>query len=291
MLPDSKSQDMILDKAELKKELLNIYYSVEGNVISGSTALGGCEGLVMYDEPLIGISSADDEIYRSFKDPGVIGELFLLPEEWMPEAKTVISFFLPFSERVRSSNRNEAESTSNEWLHARIEGQSFLERFLDALCRYFENTGIKACAPSIDSRLSVKRTRLPADDPEGIHYSSSWSERHVAYASGLGTFSLSRSLITEKGAAGRYGSIIISAEMVPDERTYSGLSDYCIMCGACIRRCPVGAISMEGGKNQKICSRWVDFTKEKYAPRYGCGKCQTGTPCESRIPAGYKKGD
>ena len=28
----------------------------------------------------------------------------------------------------------------------------------------------------------------------------------------------------------------------------------------------------------------LEETKKKYAPRYGCGKCQTKVPCESRIP-------
>jgi len=35
---------------------------------------------------------------------------------------------------------------------------------------------------------------------------SSWSERHAAYAAGLGTFSLNDALITPKGIAHRLGS-------------------------------------------------------------------------------------
>ena len=36
---------------------------------------------------------------------------------------------------------------------------------------------------------------------------STWSERHVAYVSGLGTFGLSGGLITAKGQAVRLGSV------------------------------------------------------------------------------------
>ena len=44
----------------------------------------------------------------------------------------------------------------------------------------------------------------------------------------------------------------------------------------------------ERGKNHSICSKFCDKTAEKYKPRYGCGKCQVGVPCESRIPIQYK---
>ncbi len=56
------------------------------------------------------------------------------------------------------------------------------------------------------------------------------------------------------------------------------------MCGTCISRCPAGAISLEGGKNQIKCKEWMDLMKARWSPRYGCGKCQVGVPCESRIP-------
>jgi epoxyqueuosine reductase len=39
-------------------------------------------------------------------------------------------------------------------------------------------------------------------------YASSWSERHAAYAAGLGTFGLCDGLITARGKAVRFGSII-----------------------------------------------------------------------------------
>ena len=115
-------------------------------------------------------------------------------------------------------------------------------------------------------------------------YSSNWSERHAAYVCGLGTFSLTRAIITQKGTAGRLGSIITDLELEPDPRPYTGLYDYCTRCGACIRRCPVQAISLEGGKLQDPCNQRSAMLRERYAPRYGCGKCQTGIPCQSRIP-------
>ena len=273
-----------MDKKAIIRDMTEQFRTCEGNVIPAGTALEGCEGLVMFDEPIFGVSAADDAIYETFKRREVVGENFLLPREWLPNAKSVISFFLPFTERVRRSNRGDPENTSPEWLHARIEGQAFINAYTDTLKAYFAGLGVDACVPATDSRFAVRKTTLPPGDHEAVHYASNWSERHVAYASGLGTFCLTRGLISEKGVAGRYASIIISEEIEPGKRPYTGVYDYCIRCGACVRRCPAGAISLEHGKDQQKCSRWMDLTGRKYAPRYGCGKCQTGVPCEGRIP-------
>ena len=55
------------------------------------------------------------------------------------------------------------------------------------------------------------------------------------------------------------------------------------MCGACMR-CPGGAITLEEGKSHTACSAYVNKMREKYAPRFGCGKCQVKVPCERGIP-------
>ena len=117
----------------------------------------------------------------------------------------------------------------------------------------------------------------------GLHIASDWSERHAAYAAGLGTFGLTRALITEKGIAGRFGSLLISLKLEPDERPYTGLQDYCIRCGACIKRCPVHAISLERGKDQFLCALRVVPSKKITKPCYGCGKCQVEANCPIKI--------
>ncbi len=273
-----------MEKKQIIDDMLEQFRACDGNVIEGKAALEGCDGLIMFDEPVFGISAVDDDIYKTFKKPEVIGDNFMLPEEWLPEAKSIISFFLPFTERVRSSNRRDPENTSPEWLHARIEGQAFMNAYTEKLKAYFAGRGVRSCVPATDSRFAVRSAVLPPENHKAMHIASNWSERHIAYASGLGTFCLTRGLISERGVAGRYGSIIVSEEITPDKRPYTGVYDYCIMCGACVKRCPAGAISLEYGKNQLKCKQWMDMTEKKYAPRYGCGKCQVGVPCESRIP-------
>ena len=136
-------------------------------------------------------------------------------------------------------------------------------------------------SPSIDKSFWSKQK---LDDENQLSFTSNWPERHVAFVCGLGTFGLSKGLITSKGMAGRFGSIVTELEIIPNKREYEGIYEYCTECGACIKKCPVNAITFENGKDHQICCEFVDLTKNKYKPRYGCGKCQVSVPCESRIP-------
>lgn len=62
-------------------------------------------GLPLFDPPLLGISAAHDPLYATLKAPEAIGPWFLSPEEWLPGAASVLSFFFPFSQAVIQSNR------------------------------------------------------------------------------------------------------------------------------------------------------------------------------------------
>jgi epoxyqueuosine reductase QueG len=221
----------------------------------------------IYDEPLFGFASAGDPLFTKLKEPAVIGPQHLLPQEWLPGAMTVISYFLPFSDQVRRTNRI-AGLPSKEWLYARIEGEVFNNALRQRLVDQSIEAGGQAVNPIFDSRFTIVDRR------------SNWSERHAAFIAGLGTFGLSKSLLTEKGCAGRYGSIITTLEFPARERPYQDIYQYCTFCGECIPRCPSGAIKA-AGKDTFVCSEYIDNeVKPKFASRYGCGKCQTAVPCE-----------
>lgn len=228
-------------------------------------------GLQIFETPLVGVAAADDPLFASLKEPTAVGSHHLTPSEWLPAARSVISYFLPFTQAVRQANRGPGDPAT-EWLYGRIEGQVFN----NALSRFLVDTlaaaGYAAVAPAQDSRFVVSERR------------SNWSERHVAFIAGLGTLSLNCSIITAKGAAGRLGSVITSQNLEPTPRAYKETQEYCSRCGACIRRCPPRAID-KNGKSHPLCSDYLDGVKTRYHPRYGCGKCQTGVPCEDRIPA------
>lgn len=237
------------------------------NPLNKVEALGN---LRIFGEPLVGIAAADDQLFARLKEPDAVGPHHMSPKEWLPEGQAVISYFLPFTKEVREANRKPG-LPAREWLHGRIEGEELNNLLRPFLLTLFKNDGYDALCPVLDKRFSVVSRR------------SNWSERHVAYIAGLGTFSLSRSLITKAGSAGRLGSIVVSASIEPTSRYYDGVDDNCTRCGACIYRCPPLAIA-EAGKDNGICGEYLDRVLALYKPRYGCGKCQTGVPCEDKIP-------
>ncbi|MDW7711768.1 MAG: hypothetical protein SCH98_14985, partial [Deferrisomatales bacterium] len=149
---------------------------------------------------------------------------------------------------------------------------------------------------AVAPQLSPKWRMLP-ETPVGI--ASNWSERHAAYAAGLGTFSLNDALITPKGIAHRVGSVVTDLVVPPSARPYPERRHNCLFfregtCGTCVTRCPAGALS-EAGHDKAKCRQYVYGTVMEElgtalgVPEAGCGLCQTAVPCESRIPKG--KGD
>jgi len=271
-----------MDKNKLIEMASSFVETSDANYITNEMALSkNVSGLKMFEAPIFAFGEAEDDYFRKLKDKNVIGDHFLLPQEWLREAKTVISFFLPFTTEVKKGNIKDLIWPSNEWLHARYEGQSFINKFCQYLSSELTRTGNKSVVPSLDDRFWSK-----TGDNSHIDnlYTSNWSERHVAFVCGLGTFGLSKGLITSKGIAGRFGSIVTELYVSPDKREYGSIYEYCSMCGECGEKCPVRAISIEEGKNNKLCAAFLDETVEKFRPRYGCGKCQVGVPCESFIP-------
>jgi len=259
----------------------------EGNYITEKDALTPeLAGMKIFDTPLLCVGDAEDPMFRKLQEPQAVGPHFRLPQEWLPGAKSVISIFLPFTDVVKNSNSPEFPDPSSEWLHGRIEGQ----KFINELCRYMkdelEKGGEQAVIPILMEEfwaVEAPGTSSKAPVPE-LKFTSNWSERHVAFVCGLGTFCLSKGLITEKGVCGRFASIVTTAELPVTKRIYKEVYEYCNMCGACIRHCPAEAISLENGKDHEKCRAYVDKMKVRYAPRYGCGKCQIAVPCMSRIP-------
>lgn len=267
----------MMNKSEIEEKVMLAFENCAGNIISEKDAITPeVAGLQMFEAPLVGIGAAEDALYETLKQEGVVGPWHMSPAEWLPGAKTVISLFFPFTEEVKKSNRESVGKPSTAWLYGRVEGQQYLNQYIKKLSELLEEQGIKTCVPGQDERFHQVQ--------EGSIFGSNWSERHTAYICGLGTFGLSKGIITEKGMAGRLASVIIDREMIPDERKYTGIYDYCTNCGACVRRCPAEAISLEEGKDHVKCNECLKASKEAFAPRYGCGLCQTKVPCESRIP-------
>lgn len=270
-----------MDKQSLIRMAQDFVEDSEDNYISKEIAISGdVVGMRIFEAPLVAFGATGDEYFTKLKQPAAIGEHFMTPKEWLPQARTVISFFLPFTAAVKMGNRKEKSWPAAEWLHGRIEGQAFVNKLSLYLKTALIDEGYDSLVPALDQRFwsNAGGTQHEAG------FTSNWSERHVAFVCGLGTFGLSKGLITPKGVAGRFGSIITELYLPPDSREYENIYEYCSMCGKCVKNCPARAITMEKGKDHKPCAAFLEQTRARFAPRYGCGKCQVGVPCESRIP-------
>ncbi len=248
-----------------------------------------------WESPLLGVSRGDDPLYAEFQE--TIGRFHRTPLEafraGFPDLDcgasdlAVVVWALPQTAATRHDHRACASLPSRRWSLARHYGEVVNDRIRDRLVRALADAGYPAVAP----------VRLPAwrrEVSERFGIASRWSERHAAYASGLGTFGLCDGLITERGKAVRFGSVVAVLDIAATPRPYESRTEYCLHfsgkgCDACIRRCPAGAISAEG-HDKKRCFAYIRQTTmpavegEIGIPVSSCGLCQTGVPCESRRP-------
>ncbi|MBI2858816.1 MAG: hypothetical protein HYX90_07040 [Chloroflexi bacterium] len=188
------------------------------------------------------------------------------------------------------------EITSVRWNHTLWRGQPFVCDVSRHVVNRLRQIGFQAVAPEVESWYTV--ILVPSGN------SINFSQRHAAYAAGLGTFGLSDNFISEKGVATRCVAIVTNAPIPPTPRKYDYHYGACLFfnsgsCKACITRCPGGAITESSHDSEKC--RKHRFEQEKIIEALGpdsgyknpwgraktspgCGLCQTKVPCEQRIP-------
>ena len=49
--------------------------------------------LQLFDSPLLGVASADDELFPQLRQPAIIIETYLLPTDWLPQPRASFRFF------------------------------------------------------------------------------------------------------------------------------------------------------------------------------------------------------
>ncbi len=244
-----------------------------------------------FDAPLLGVAAADDPWFDRFKT--VIGSFHWTPSEALAlaapgaEARSVIVWILPVAASVREANRSRNREPAPEWAAMRSFGELCNENIRRQLCRRLETAGWAAAAPHLEQlKRGVKVVELG--------FASHWSERHAAFVAGLGTFGLSAGLITLRGIAHRVGTVVTDAELEPDVRPYGDDPfAWCTRCGACVRRCPAGAVGLrfEDRDKPKCYTYIAEQISARRAEKYGwldlaigCGLCQTAVPCEFKRP-------
>jgi epoxyqueuosine reductase len=273
---------------------------VEDFIESSENTLANSANDKAFDKPIVGFARGDDPIFEELKRD--IGAFYLTPKEVFekaypdskarPEELTVISWALPHIKETKMDNRKETNYPSERWARGKRFGVLVIVKLQHYLIKVLEEAGYKAMAPCAPANWSMQ-----VSPKYGL--SSTWSERHAAYAAGLGTFGLCDGLITPVGKAMRCGSIVADIAITPTKRPYNKHTEYCLFlsegtCGLCMARCPVGAIT-EKGHNKDRCKAHVDGICTEYAKEHYdldinvCGLCQTKVPCESGIP-GKKTG-
>ena len=257
------------------------------------------ESLFIFDEPLVGFADGDDPLFKEYKR--IIGEWHLTPRQALVGTEgddrevggdldgiSVISWILPISEHIRSSNRAQSWAPTKEWIQSKYCGEPFNDALRRHVPELLAEWGHRAVAPLHSPLYRVRGKGIPRPP------ASNWSERHIAYAAGLGTFGLSEGLITPRSMAMRCGSVVTDLHLEPNPRPYASHTEGCLFlsegtCGACIERCPAGAITAQG-HDKSLCSGYIRNTlKPRLEDEYGipiiaCGLCQTGVPCERGIP-------
>jgi len=257
---------------------------------------------VYWDEPLVGFASGMDPLFSEYKT--IIGSFHLTPREIIMAALkekgkglllsemgqiSVISWILPTAEDTRKSNRKEEQFPSKLWAYTRDFGEACNSALKKHVIGFLEDLGHVAVAPTLLTSFQYSRN-------EKVGWASPWSERHVAYACGLGTFSLNDGFITPKGMAIRIGSVVTLLKLAPSERKYRHHKENCLVfrneeCGKCIRRCPAEAITEKRHDKDKchdylrsepLVAKRLEYGLKNPPP--SCGLCQTGVPCEFEIP-------
>jgi len=249
----------------------------------------------IFDEPLVQFADGDDPIFSEYKK--IIDSSHFTPREALarsyekspddlPARLSVVSWILPITSKTRESNRPQEDIPSRRWSYTRWYGEKFNEALRAHMVEVIVGEGYFATAPFLQPYFKTM------DNDSGPF--SNWSERHIAYAAGLGTFSLSDGFITERGIAHRCGSVVTDMPLPISPRTAQTPYSNCLFyvnneCRDCIPRCPAGAIT-EQGHDKKKCRDYqhneIVYIRQEYGVEIaGCGLCQTGVRCEFRNPA------
>ena len=222
----------------------------------------------VWKSPLVTFADAFDPMFKKLKD--LISKTHITPTDLLADAKTVITYFLPFTENVMFSNI-EGESSSEEWAIAYLETNKLIEELNSYLASILRDKGYNSV---------ILPPTHNFDDKKLV---SDWSHKHVAYIAGLGRFGIHQMLITTKGCCGRIGSLITEAKISPTKRQDK---EFCLYyydksCKMCIERCKFDALKLDDFNRYKCYEKCLDNADlfSDLGLVDVCGKCCCSVPC------------
>lgn len=239
--------------------------------------------------PLFGYADLNDPIFATFKK--VVSPLHMTPSEAFahqydvaPQQGTVVVWVLPIVAETIVSNQRQVSFPSKQWAQTRHFGEQANDRVRGVAADFLRQQGHHTVVPPMLDQWFASYDECV----------SNWSERHAAFAAGLGSFGLSDALITDVGVCHRIGSLVTEAVIAPTIRQNDDPYHRCLYkvkgsCGVCMQRCPAKTIDADG--HDKIACHF--YTRDKVYPRCnpqfgvdisGCGLCLTKIPCERKSP-------
>ena len=245
----------------------NIERKIEQIIIDEVKALNRSD---LFRAPLTAFSSAYDERYLRLKE--IIGEWHLSPLELLSDAKSVISYFVPFTKSVVLEPVNEKDG-SPLWGEAYEAINHSFNLISGSLSEYLIGLGFSA------KTIPSTHTYSPED------MKSLWSHRSAAFIAGLGSFGVNRLVITEKGSGGRFCSVITSAPLKPKQNLAQVSCSHIQSrsCGLCLSACPVNALKPDA-VDRFACQEELFKNEKKLKERTVlhradiCGKCISVCP-------------
>lgn len=273
----------------IKSEITHYAASSPENTLSG------------YNEPawltpLVAIADGSNFLFYQYKE--LIGDFYWTPLEILqkvyplqvfdPQKIQIVCWVLPQTEATRLDQRQETELPADRWIYSRHYGERFNELLRKRVEDLLKTKGVLSVSPVIHKDFGYQES--PA-----FGIASNWSERHTAYAAGLGSFALCDGFITDAGKAVRIGSTVVYDALIPENLPVKGRHDNCLyyakgICGVCAKRCPVDAINKEAGHDKSVCFQYIRGVTAPHAEKLlgayqtPCGLCQAKVPCEFKNP-------
>ncbi|MDR2048100.1 MAG: hypothetical protein LBP69_01460 [Treponema sp.] len=251
------------------------------NTIRGYEKANGLDS--MWREPVVRFAAIKTMNLAWLKQ--AVSPDHLLPADILPDAESVICFFIPFHESVVQSNAAPGPASA-EWALAYIKTNELIAAINRDIEALLEKNGYRA--GKIPATHNFDETTLI----------SRWSHRHIAYLAGLGTFGINNMLITEKGCCGRIGSMVTNyryagpgVTAAPEKclNKRDGSSGRYGRCGRCRKKCEAGAYpaAAPGGFDRGACyAKCLENAERHKSLGFAdvCGKCLAALPCSVAEP-------
>ena len=194
-----------------------------------------------------------------------------MPDDMLPGARSVVCFYLPFAPEIAHANRKEKEQVAREWAVAYLETNALIEKITARLIEVLAQYSIRAAAEPATGNFDEKVLR------------SHWSHKSIAVLSGIGSFGLHQMVITDAGCTGRFGSLVIDAELPIEKPERKERCEYYASgtCMDCVLACPANALSEDEPLARQACRAQCHKNANDFLDLgvKVCGKCAVVGPC------------